>query len=215
MSGWERLSTGVEAWRAPAQGGRIANLLLVQEIFGVNANIRALAARFAGEGFEVLAPSYFDRVRPRFEAGYDDAGVASGRAATTATSWETVAADTDAAVQALGGPAYVAGFCWGGAAAWIAAARCPGVLGAAGFYGRLIVDMLGEAPKAPIILHYGVRDPIIPPEDVAKVRAAFPDLPVHTYAAGHGFFSDRGHDHDPGEASLAWSRTLAFWGLGA
>jgi len=215
MSGWERLSTGVEAWRAPAVGTRKGALVLIQEIFGVNANIRALADRFAAEGFEVLAPSYYDRVRPRFEAGYDEAGVADGRAATAATTWDTVAADTDAAIAVLGGEAHVAGFCWGEAAAWVAAARCSGVTGAAGFYGRLIVTLLGEAPKAPIILHYGAHDPIIPPEGIAAVRAAHPDVPVHVYPAGHGFFSDRGHDHDPAQADLAWARTLDFWDLPA
>jgi carboxymethylenebutenolidase len=202
------------AYAAPAIGQRRGGLLLAQEIFGVNANIRALADRFAADGYEVLAPAFFARVERDFDAGFDEAGVAKARAAVAASSWAQVAADCQTGIDALaaaGGPIYVAGFCWGGTVAWLAACRCTGLSAASGFYGRMIIGLLDETPHAPIALHYGERDPHIPMTDVEKVRLAHPNVPIFVYPAGHGFFSDRGGDQDPVQADIAWARTRALF----
>jgi carboxymethylenebutenolidase len=202
------------AYAAPAIGSRRGGLLLVQEIFGVNANMRALADRFAADGYDVLAPAFFARIDPAFDAGFDEAGYAKARAAVAASSWAQVAADCQTAIDALagdGGPVYAAGFCWGGTVAWLAACRCTGLAAASGFYGRMIIGLLDETPRAPIALHYGERDPHIPLTDVDQVRAAHPNVPIYLYPAGHGFFSDRGGDHDPVQADLAWARTRALF----
>jgi carboxymethylenebutenolidase len=208
-----QLSTGIGALHAPTSQRR-AGLVLAQEIFGVNANIAALAHQFAGEGFEVLAPDYFGRIEPGFQADYDEAGTARGRAAVAATPWDQVAADTQAAIDWLAArgpqPVVAMGFCWGGAVAWLAAQRCTGLAASVGFYGRLIVTLLEGTPRCPVQLHYGAHDPIIPPADIDAVRAAFPDVPVQVWPAGHGFFSDRGHDHDPAVAAQAWQMARAF-----
>jgi carboxymethylenebutenolidase len=103
---------------------------------------------------------------------------------------------------------FVTGFCWGGTVAWVAACRCAGVTAASGFYGRMINMFLAETPNAPIELHYGDADPGIPLSLIEEVRVAHPQVPIHMYPAGHGFFSDRGHDFDPTQADLAWARTL-------
>lgn len=210
------LSTGIGALHCPATAPRRAGLVVAQEIFGINANIAALAARFAGEGFEVLAPDYFGRIEPGFAAGYDGEGVQRGLAAVRATPWEQVTADTQAAIDLLagqGGPVFVTGFCWGGTVSWLAAQRCQGLAAASGFYGRLINTLLDAPPAAPVQLHYGDRDSSISAEMVAQVRAAFPAVPVHVWAAGHGFLSDRGHDHDPEVAAAAWKSTLDFFAV--
>ena len=72
----------------------------------------------------------------------------------------------------------------------------------------MINMFLAETPQAPIELHYGDNDPGIPLSLVEEVRIAHPHVPIHIYPAGHGFFSDRGHDFDPTQADLAWARTL-------
>jgi carboxymethylenebutenolidase len=211
------LASGIPALHVPAAPGvpPLGGLVVAQEIFGLNANIEALCERFAGEGFEVVAPAYFERVEPGFGAGYDQDGVARGLAAVRATPWDQVAADTQAAVDALRARGcarvFATGFCWGGTVAWLAACRVAGVDAAAGFYGRMINTLLGETPKAPIELHYGERDAGIPLSMVDEVRAAHPSVPIHLYPAGHGFFSDRGHDFDPAVADLAWSRARALF----
>ena len=92
----------------------------------------------------------------------------------------------------------------------MASARCGGLSAASAFYGRLIPDLLDEEPRCPIVLHFGTRDESIPPEAVEKVRAAKPEVPIHTYDAGHGFFSDR-PDHDAEAAAQARRITLEFF----
>jgi carboxymethylenebutenolidase len=200
----------VPAYRAAPPDARRGGLVLIQEIFGVTAHIRALADGFAEDGYETLAPAFFERRAPGFAASYGVEDVARGRALSEATPWDEVAADLQAAIDALAPPVFVVGYCWGGTAAWLAAARCAGVAAVSSFYGRRIPELLGEAPMAPIILHFGRTDPSIPPETVETIAAAYPDLPIHLYDAGHGFVSDRA-DHQPDAARLARLRTLALF----
>jgi carboxymethylenebutenolidase len=201
------------AYRARPPDARRGGLVLVQEIFGVTEPIRELADGFAADGYETLAPAFFDRRAPDFQAGHDAEGIARGRALSEATPWDEVAADLQAAVDALAGPVFVVGYCWGGTAAWLAACRCAGVAAVSSFYGRRIPELLGETPRAPIILHFGRADPTIPPETVEAIAAAHPDIPIHLYDAGHGFVSDRRADHRPDAARLARLRTLKLFAL--
>jgi carboxymethylenebutenolidase len=199
------------ACRVAPEGRRRGGLVLIQEIFGVNENIRALADSFAAEGFEVTAPSLYDRIQPGFTAGYDPEGVEAARAVAKAVVWDLVTADVQACINDMRGPVFAAGYCWGGSAAWVAACRCDGLAAAAAFYGRLIPQFLDEEPRCPIILHFGERDATIPMSEVEKITSAKPHLPVHTYDAGHGFFSDRRADYAPEASALARERTLAFF----
>lgn len=201
------------AWRFAPSGDRKGGLLLIQEIFGVNETIRATAADFAARGYEVIAPSLFDRTERDFLAGYDQDGFTRGRAAAGAIDWTVTTADMQAGLNALGdGPRFVAGFCWGGGAAWIAACRCEGLNAVSSFYGRLVTEFLGETNRCPVVFHYGAKDAHIPAEMVERVRAAEkPDTRVFVYDAGHGFFSDRRDDYEAKSADKARARTLALF----
>ncbi len=201
------------AYRAPAEDARRGGLVLVQEIFGVTEHIRELADGFAEDGYETLAPSFYDRQHPGFETGYDADGVSLAKRYSEAAPWDEVAADLAAAVAALKPPVFVVGYCWGGTAAWLAACRCEGVAAASAFYGRRIPELLDETPRCPIILHFGRRDPSIPPSVVEAIGAAHPDVPIHLYDAGHGFVSDRRADHAPDSAGLARLRTLQLFAM--
>jgi carboxymethylenebutenolidase len=119
-----------------------------------------------------------------------------------------VAADAQAALDALQGPRFVTGYCWGGAATWLVACRCDGVAAAACFYGRRISELVHETPKAPTILHFGKTDASIPMEAVGQIREKHPDVPIFLYDAGHGFVSDRRRDYHEDSARLARLRTL-------
>jgi carboxymethylenebutenolidase len=200
-----------DAYRAPALDARRGGLVLIQEIFGVTGHIRDLADGFAADGYETLAPSLFDRQRRDFQAGYDAQGVAEGRRLSEAAPWDDVAGDLAACVAALAAPVFVVGYCWGGAAAWLAACRCEGVAAVSSFYGRRIPELAAETPRCPIILHFGRRDASIPPEMVEAIGAAHPELPIHLYDAGHGFVSDRRADYDADAARLARLRTLQIF----
>jgi carboxymethylenebutenolidase len=203
----------LSAYRADAQDARRGGLVLIQEIFGVTQHIRALADGYAADGYETLAPSLFDRFEDHFEVGYDAASVEKARRFSEATPWDQVASDLEAAVAALAPPVFVVGYCWGGTAAWLAACRCPGVTAVSSFYGRRIPELLAEAPRCPIILHFGRRDASIPTKMAETIGAAYPDIPIHLYDAGHGFVSDRGPDYQPDAARLARLRTLQLFAL--
>ena len=197
-----------DAYYAAPQDARRGGLVLIQEIFGVTAQIRRQADAFAAVGYEVLAPSLFDRLQPGFEAGLDADGVALGRQYSEATPWGQVAADINACVAALATPVFAVGFCWGGTAAWLAACRCPGLAAVSGYYGRRIPELADETPACPTILHFGRLDSSIPPDVVEAISALHPDIPVHLYDAGHGFAADLRADFHPDAARLASLRTL-------
>jgi carboxymethylenebutenolidase len=199
------------AYHVAPEDARHGGLVLIQEIFGVTDHIRGLCDGFAGEGYEVIAPSFFDRQEKGFEAAYDADGVAKGRRYSEAAPWDLVAGDLQAAVGALAGPVFAVGFCWGGTAAWLAASRCEGLAAASCYYGRRIPELLAETPRCPTILHFGRRDPTIPMSVVDEIAAAHEDLSIYRYDAGHGFASDRGADYDPDSARLAHLRTLQIF----
>jgi carboxymethylenebutenolidase len=215
MGAFERMTmsdgAAIGVYRATPAGERRGGLVLVQEIFGVTEHIRELAEGFAEDGYEVLAPSLFDRRAPGFQAGHDAEGIARGRELSEATPWDEVAGDLQACVDALEPPVFAVGWCWGGTAAWLAACRCEGLEAASAFYGRRIPELVEETPRCPVILHFGRRDPTIPPETVELIRERHPELPVFTYDADHGFNSDRRADYAPDAARLARLRTLQLF----
>ena len=165
-----RTASRFGAYRAPHEDARRGGLVLIQEIFGVTDHIRELADGFAADGYETIAPSLYDRQQPGFQAGYDGEDVAAARRYSEAAPWDEVAGDLAACVAALEPPVFVAGYCWGGAATWLAACRCEGVAAASSFYGRRIPELMAETPRCPIILHFGRRDPTIPPATVERDR---------------------------------------------
>ncbi|MEO8812344.1 MAG: dienelactone hydrolase family protein [Caulobacteraceae bacterium] len=199
------------AFRAAPADARRGGLVLIHEIFGVTGQIRHLAEGFAADGYETLAPSLFDRIEPGFEVAADRAGMARGRRISEATPWDDVAGDLQTAVDALVPPVFVVGYCWGGTAAWLAACRCTGVAAVSSFYGRRIGELIGETPRCPTILHFGRRDPSIPPTMIDAIGEAHPELPVHLYDAGHGFAADERADYAPDPGRLARLRTLALF----
>jgi carboxymethylenebutenolidase len=201
----------LSAYHAPPRDARRGGLVLVQEIFGVTDHIRELCEGFAEEGYEVIAPAFYDRLEGGFEAGYTPDDIAKGRKYSKETSWDQVAGDLQTAVDALDAPVFVTGYCWGGTAAWLAACRCEGVAAASCFYGRRIPELVHEAPKCPTILHFGRNDPTIPPEVVEFIGEAHPEVPVFIYDAGHGFVSDRRADYNADCARLARLRTLQLF----
>jgi carboxymethylenebutenolidase len=209
LTGHDGFSFGAD--RAAHGDARRGGLVLIQEIFGVTDHIRELADGFAADGYETLAPSLYDRLQPHFEAGYDPDGVMLGRRFSEETPWDQVAGDLAAAVAALEPPVFVAGYCWGGSATWLAACRVEGVAAASSFYGRRIPELIEEEPRCPIILHFGKSDASIPSEVVDAVGQRHPEVPIFLYDAGHGFVSDRRADYREDAARLARLRTLALF----
>lgn len=201
------------AYRADPASTPKGAIVVLQEIFGVNHHIRGVTDRFAAAGYLAVAPAVFDRIRPRIELTYDQAGIQEGIRLAGKLQQDRTLADIAAAVAAVAGAGRVGivGFCWGGTYAFASACKVAGLSAAVGYYGGQIAKMKNEKPNVPTLLHFGDKDESIPMSDVSAIEAAQPDIPVHVYHAGHGFNCDERGSYDKTSADLAWQRTSEFF----
>lgn len=201
----------ISAYRADPSGTPRGGIVVMQEIFGVNAHIRRVVDGYAEQGYVAIAPCIFDYVESGVELDYDDAGVARGRALVAEVGFERAVEAVASAAQAIAsaGRKGVVGYCWGGTVAFLCATRLG--LPAVVYYGGRSVPFLAEKAQAPLLFHFGERDPIIPAADREKHFTAQPQATFHVYAAGHGFNCDLRADHDAQAAALARSRSLEFF----
>lgn len=217
MSEWVRLkaSDGFDpgAYVARPEGEPIAGLVVLQEIFGVNAHIRRVTDSYAQDGFLAVAPALFDRIERDVELAYEGADMQKARSFIPKLHLDSALADVVAAIEfaahETGKKVGVIGYCWGGSLAWLAATRLNAAV-AVGYYGGQIAKFAAETPKAPVMLHFGKQDQHIPPEEIDKVRSAHPEVEIYTYDAGHGFNCDARSAYEPNSANLARERSLAF-----
>jgi carboxymethylenebutenolidase len=187
-------------------------LLVLPEVFGVNAHIRAVADGYAADGYLAVAPALFDRLERGFEVGYEGADRERAIALMRQASADDAMHDVAAVIGHFKprGPLAVVGYCWGGTMAWLAATRLPILRAAVCYYGSGIVNHLGEHLHCPTLCHFGERDASIPLEAVDQLRRMHPDATVHLYPADHGFNCDHRATWEPESARLARERTLAF-----
>ena len=219
MGNWITLDTHhgkAQAWEALPEGTPRGALVVIQEIFGVNEHMRAVAEQFAAEGYAVLVPSFFDLLTDDasaspLELAYDQDGVRAGLDAVNALGVEKALVLVRAAATRLAahGKVGTVGYCWGGSIALLAALRLG--LPSVSYYGARNVHYLDEAPKAPVMFHFGNQDKSIPPEAIAAHREKLPQMATFVYPADHGFNRDVGHAYDPDSAALALQRTLDFF----
>lgn len=202
-------------------------ILLFQEIFGINDNIRGLAERLAAAGFLVLAPDMFWRIQPRFERK-DESGLEDGMAMVGQLDFGLAAADMTAtlahlrALPGCNGKAGGVGFCLGGTLAYLFAANARvdgrGPDAVVSYYGSGIHSMLDMADRieCPILFHYGAQDPYIPTEQIDAIEQAVGSrdgVTLLRYDAGHAFSNwDAPSMYNAAAAELAWGRTLDFFG---
>lgn len=194
---------------SPPRGG----VIIIQEIFGVNAHIRAVVARYASLGYSTIAPAFFDRVERGVELGYDTPGFARGRELVGQLPPEGVLADLDAAYDLLaqrGLMVAVVGYCWGGAIAWSAANRRTSLACAISYYGSRIVQLADDKPQVPLMMHVGEHDASLPIAKVREIGQRYRDVSIHEYDAGHGFDCDHRESFDSTASAHAMTRSLAF-----
>ena len=198
------------AYHAPPAEARRGGLVILHAIWGLRPHLRALADDMAGEGYEVLVPSLSDR----FEPGFPDKDVDPPRLPRREVWAESVGwgagtlGDVQTAIDHLAGPVFVMGFCFGGTTAWLAASRCTGIAATACFYGGAIARYVDETPRCPTILHFGKTDPLIPPDEVAAITAAHPDIPAFLYDAGHAFVAPNAYHADSARLAMLRTRQL-------
>jgi carboxymethylenebutenolidase len=204
----------------PAQA-HAPGLVLIQEWWGLNAQITATAERLAAEGYRVLVP---DLYRGRLATAADEASHLMN-ALDFADACDQDLAGARAWLAESGSPQVgVMGFCMGGALTVAAAARLGSSFAAAVcFYGVRPAAFADPARIAiPFQAHFATQDdwctPAVAAQLESAMRAAGQQPEIHHYDAQHAFFNaSRPEVFDAGCANLAWQRTLAFLGaqLGA
>jgi carboxymethylenebutenolidase len=203
----------LSAYVARPEAEPIAGLVVVQEIFGVNAHIRSVADGYARDGFLAVAPALFDRIERGVELAYEGADMQKAMTFVPKLDVEKALADVAAAMEfaahAAGNKVGVVGYCFGGSLAWLAATRLHPAA-AVGYYGGRIANYAAETPSAPVMLHFGKQDKHIPAEEVEKVHAAHPEVEIYWYDAGHGFNCDARASYNMEAAQLARQRSLSF-----
>jgi len=195
-------------------------LVVLQEIFGVNASMRKVCDWMASRQFTVLAPDLYWRTNPGVELAETD--YESARAIRAKTDDKKASDDAYAAIEflrkheACTGKVGVVGYCWGGLISYLTAVRHKPDA-AAGYYGVGIEKKLDLAKNlsCPLMLHYGGLDQNAGPEVAKQVRETFKDDPrvaVWEYPkAGHAFARPGGAHFEAASADLADMRTLSFF----
>jgi carboxymethylenebutenolidase len=201
--------------------GRGPGLVVEQEIFGVNANIRDVCAMFAKEGFVTLAPDLFWRMEPNVELGYAEDDMKRAFDFFGRFDVDKGIEDCQAAIAAVrtrpecSGKVGTVGYCLGGKLAYLSAARTDADA-SVGYYGVGIEGALGEKAKIkrPLMLHFAEKDKFVPMDAVGQVKqglAGMKDVEVFSYAnVDHAFARVTGDHYDKAAADLANGRSLAF-----
>jgi len=196
-------------------------VLVLHDMFGLNAPIRDFANQCAHRGFPALVPNLFWRSANPGDIPYDDGRHVEAWERLKALDLDAASADMRLAARWLRGQRFcngkvaAVGFCGGGRLAYLAAARA-GVDGAASLYGLGISSHLDELPRVgcPLQLHYGLRDQHVPQQEVDAVTAGVrghPGVDIYLYAAaGHSFANPVRPTFDAAAAALAFDRIGAM-----
>lgn len=198
-------------------------IVLIQEIWGVNSHIRAVADQYALDGYVVLAPDVFWRQKPGVDLDYDADGSAQAFAYMKAVDFPLAVQDLTQAVKQLrampetsGGVASV-GYCMGGLLSYLCAANA-GVDAAVCYYAGGIDGQLDQASKVscPILFHFAENDQHIGKVAVDAVKAAFGNARnavIETYpGADHGFNCWERPSYDQKSSAVAHGMSLSFLG---
>jgi len=199
-----------DGYLAAADGAK-TGIVVIQEWWGLNDQIKGVADRFAAAGYTALAP---DLYQGRVTQDPDEANHMM-----TGMDWDGAYNDVRGAVQRLKRDCEtvaVLGFCMGGAITVIAGVKIPECDAAVCYYG--IPDKAVADPKdmaVPFLGHFASEDDWCTPAAVDGLKADLATVStpveVHTYEGQqHAFFNEVSAAYDKSSAELSWDRTLTF-----
>jgi carboxymethylenebutenolidase len=203
------------------KGSKGPGIVLIQEIFGVNAHIRGVADQYASDGYTVLAPDLFWRMQPMVDLGYGPDDRQKGMGYMQKMDFAAGVKDLAATAAALRGMPECTGkiaslgYCMGGTLSYLCAANA-GVDAAVCYYPGGIQNRLAEAGKikCPLLFHFAGNDGHIPMTAVDAVKQAFAgreSARIDVYpGAGHGFNCWDRDAYNQQSAALARGRSLSF-----
>ena len=207
----------IGAYLARPEGKPRGGIVVIQEIFGVNAHIRSVADRLAAAGYVAVAPQFFDYLESGVEMDYNADTSGRGKALVNELGMDRAVEAVGSAAESIAsaGKIGTVGFCWGGTVALLAAIRLG--LPSVSYYGARNLPFLDEPPmlhqgrRAPVMFHFGELDKSIPPEMVARHREKLPQMEIYSYPADHAFNRDIGVQYHEPSATLAWDRSMGFF----
>ena len=214
-------SASIPAYVARPSGEAKAAVIVIPEIFGVNAGIRQKCDKWAAQGYLAVAPDIFWRFAPGVELNPDvEAELQQAFGYFQQYDPTDGVYDIEAAIHWIRREQGVlkvgcVGYCLGGRLAYMAATRTD-IDASVGYYGVMIDQMLGEshAIARPLMLHIPTADHFVGPEAQAAIHAGLEDHPkvtLHDYAGlDHGFAAEMGQRRDEAGAQLADGRTVEF-----
>ena len=197
-------------------------LLFLAEAYNLNEWARAEAARYARNGYTVLAPDLYWRIDPRQYMPYSSDSQAKARGIYAQLDFDAAVDDCGACFDFLrkipdcGGKVGAVGFCIGGKLALLAGAR-ESVDAVAGFYSIDLEPHFIEVPRiaCPAMFHFGEQDARVPVSYVEEIRAHSrpgQDMSLYIYPhAGHAFAREGQPPFQEPSARLATQRTLDFF----
>ncbi len=197
-------------------------IIVIQEIFGVNPGIRQKCDKLAAGGYLAVAPDLFWRITPGITLDPDvESEFAQALDLFGKFDQDAGIRDIEATIHHIRRTLGVAkvgcvGYCLGGRLAFMSAARTD-IDASVGYYGVGIDGLLGEkhAIAHPLMLHIPTNDGFVPRETQAAMHAGLDDHPrvtLHDYEGlDHGFATETGKRRDEAAATLADSRTAAFF----
>lgn len=205
-----------DAYLAVPKNPNGCGIVILQEIFGVNQNIRRYCDLFAQHGYHAAAPDLFWRIEPGLELARDQADLAKAFDCLHRFDEAKGLDDVRACVGGLRGRGMkkvgAVGFCLGGKLAPLSSVRND-VDAAVAFYGVGLEKNLAELRllSGPVQMHFGGKDDHTPKEVVsaiAEATSSLPNVEIHVYPdAGHAFFRSDLKDVD---SSAAFGRVLPF-----
>jgi carboxymethylenebutenolidase len=202
-----------EGYLAKAANANAPGVVVIQEWWGLQDQIKGICDRFAGLGYDALAPDLFKGMT----VPYHDPD-AAGRAMNALNFLEATDQDVRGAAQYLlrsSPKVAIAGFCMGGAVAILAACRVPEFSAALPFYG-LPPETVAKAGdvRVPIQGHFANSDDFVTPAKVDAfekgLKAAGKTFEFYRYDASHAFMNEQRDVHDRTSAELAWGRAQEF-----
>ena len=198
-------------------------VVVIQEIFGVNAVMRAVADALAARGYLALCPDLFWRLKPgiqltdKTKAEWDQAFALMNRFDAYAGGNERQATSTQLRnLQGCTGKVGAVGYCLGGLLAYLTAARTDSDA-SIGYYGVNIQTKLAEAKtiRKPLMLHIAAKDQFVPLEAQKQIVDGLKSNPlvtIHIYPEmDHAFAREGGEHYDKACADLANGRTATFF----
>ncbi|MEQ5788140.1 dienelactone hydrolase family protein [Erythrobacter sp. NFXS35] len=210
------------AYVARPEGTPKAAIIVIQEIFGVNPGIRRKCDKLAADGYLAVAPDLFWRLEPGVEFDPDvEAEFQTALEMMGKFNQDAGIRDIEATIHHIRRSLGVVkvgcvGYCLGGRLAYMTAARTD-IDASVGYYGVGIDGLLGEkhAIANPLMLHVPTEDGFVSRETQAAMHAGLDDHPrvtLHDYEGlDHGFATETGKRRDEAAATLADSRTAAFF----